>query len=66
MSAANLARRASGCRSIDVVPSDQGFLNSSRTAPSGKMCSRSLASGGRKMYLAKVSRPFLSLAATLV
>jgi hypothetical protein len=47
--AASLAMRASGASSTDVVPSDHGFLKSSLTAPSGKMCSRSLASGGRKI-----------------
>ena len=64
--AANLAIRARGARSSDEVPSDQGRLNSNLTFPSSRIFSRSLASGGRKMYLAKVSRPFLSLAATLV
>ena len=47
--AASRAMRASGESSIEVVPSDQGRLNSSFTFPSGRMCSRSLASGGLKM-----------------
>ena len=58
--------RARGSSSIDDVPSDQGRLNSSLTFPSSRIFSRSLAKGGRKMYLHKVSRPFLSLAATRV
>src|SRR5450759_1943875 len=47
--AASLAMRASGASSTDVVPSDQGFLKSSLTLPSGRMCSRSLARGGRRI-----------------
>jgi hypothetical protein len=48
--------RASGGRSTEAVPSDHGFLKSSLTAPSGRMCSRSLASGG---YFRTVDSPFL-------
>ena len=66
MIAANLAMRASGSSSIDEVPSDHGRLNSSLTAPSSRICRRSLASGGRRMYLHKATRPCLSLAATRV
>jgi hypothetical protein len=58
--------RADGASSTEVVPSDHGFLNSSLTTLSSKILSRSLASGGRKMYLHRFSRPFSSLAATLV
>ena len=51
---------------LDEVPSDHGFLNSSFTFPSARIFSLSLASGGRRMYLHKVTRPCLSFAATLV
>jgi hypothetical protein len=64
--AAKRAMRASGARSTDDVPSDQGRLNSNLTFPSSRIFRRSLARGGRKMYLHRFSRPFLSLAATLV
>ena len=64
--AASRAMRARGASSTDEVPSDHGFLNSSFTVPSSRILSLSLARGGRSMYLHKVSRPCLSLAATLV
>src|ERR1039457_1847087 len=53
-------------RSTQAVPSDQGFLKSSLTVSSSRILRRSLARGGRKMYLQRVSRPCMSLAATLV
>src|SRR6266542_3838693 len=49
-SAAKRAMRASGSRSTDAVPSDHGFLSSSLTMSSSSIFSRSLASGGRRMY----------------
>ena len=58
MIAANLAMRASGARSTEEVPSDHGRLNSSLTSPSSRIFRRSLAQGGRKMYLHRFSRPF--------
>src|SRR5450631_940631 len=63
--AASRAMRASGGISTDDVPSDHGFLNSSLTTFPSKILRRSLASGGRRMYLHKASRPCPSLAATL-
>jgi hypothetical protein len=48
--AASRAIRASGGSSTDDVPSDHGRLSSTRTFPSSRMLSRSLASGGRRMY----------------
>jgi hypothetical protein len=51
MIAASLAMRASGARSTDEVPSDQGRLNSSLTFPSSRIFRRWLARGGRRMYL---------------
>jgi hypothetical protein len=47
--AARRAMRASGSRVTAEVPSDQGRLKSNLTPPSGRMCNRSLASGGRRM-----------------
>jgi hypothetical protein len=64
--AARRAMSASGGISTDDVPSDHGFLNSSLTTLSSKILSRSLAKGGRRMYLHKASRLCSSLAATLV
>ena len=46
-SAASRAINTRGESLIEDVPSDQGFLNSSFTFPSKRMCSRPLASGGR-------------------
>ena len=43
-----------------------GFLNSSLTTLSSRILRRSLARGGRRMYLHKASRPCSSLAASLV
>lgn len=43
-----------------------GFLTSNRSAPSGRMCRRSLSSGGRKKQRQRRSRPGLSLGATRV
>src|SRR5450631_1087239 len=54
-----------GGSSTDAVPSDHGFLKSSRTWSSSTIVRRSLAGGGRRMYLHSARRPCLSLAATL-
>jgi hypothetical protein len=45
------------------VPSLNGFLSAMRTSPSGTGSRRSVASGGRRMYLSSASRPCSSAAA---
>jgi hypothetical protein len=55
--AAKRAMSASGARSMDEVPSDQGRLNSSRTFPSSRIFRRSLARGGRKIVERQLHLP---------
>lgn len=62
LAVASRAIEASGSRSTDAVSSDHGFLSSLLTLPSSRILRRSLASGGRRMYLHKDRRPCWSLA----
>jgi hypothetical protein len=61
-SATSRHRSDSGGESTATVPSLNGFFKAMRTRPSGPGRSRSLASGGRKMYLSRASRPLSSKA----
>ncbi|MEO8901565.1 MAG: hypothetical protein ABI627_08570 [Polyangiaceae bacterium] len=53
-------RRLLAAEGVRHVPSLNARLSVMRTNPSGSAVSRSVASGGRRMYLSNASRPFRS------